>query len=480
MDRRTWLRTLVTLAGIVVVTLCAIAVDLSGTGGYTLSLWQPVTLHAGRDLGGGVRVLSRARPAGGHGLDDRALEGARRIIEDRIAHGLDLTEPSVRTYSRGADRYIGVEWAGSEAAAAAVQDLLQSRGQLTIIGIGGLPVAHPLMSKCSQRPHPSTQIRDLTGESARGYPVLAGGNDVVPGSVAVGIDTLKGSPIVDAALTAPAAARVAGAHFPFLGVAIDGKIYDVRLSGHMLPLGAQFQMADTTGSICVMSLTTTTISLVTKLKYGSLPVALQVVDVRTVGPALGLSNAGALAAAALAALLVAAVVLALRRGLPGVLGVLGLAALLVAALVTLAIVKLVALTLTLAGLAGLALAAVLAADAQRTIDHRVREEARSGRPSPEAIESGVARAWPAIRDASAATLIFCAVLWWVGATGAVDTLADVAATLFIGVAVSTAVALVVSPTLLRLAAGRRVAGSHTVAPHGYGHDAASGTTETVV
>jgi len=458
MERWTWARALLTLGAIVVVTLCAGAVDLSGTGGYTLTLWQPVTLHAGLDLGGGGRVLLQARPVAGESFDDRTMEEARRIITNRIGHGSNLTEPSIRTLGSGSDRYIDVAWAGSKADAPALQDLVQQRGQLTIVGIVGATPEHPIMKKCGKT-GPSTKIRDLTGDSARGYPVLARDGDVIPGSVAVGLDTLKGSPVVDAALTAPAASRVAAAPFPFLGVAIDDKIYDVRIKPHLLPLGNQFQMTNTTGSICVTTLTTTTISLVTKLKYGVLPVALRTVDVRDAGPTLQLSNPGALGAAALAALALAALIVVVRFRLTGALAV---AALLVDALVTLAIVKLAVLTLTLAGLAGFALAIALAADAQHIIIRRMREEARAAREGPPlvALADGVARAWPAIRDTGAVILIACALLWWVGATGAMDALTDFATMLFIGVAVSMVVARVVSPTVLSvMARGHATTGS---------------------
>ncbi len=446
MDRWTRPRALVSLGGIVIVTLCALAVDLSGVANYTLSLWQPVTLRAGADLGGGARMLSRAVPPDGQRLDDRAMERARNIIVARIGHGLNLTEPSVRIARSATDRFIAVTWAGSKADVPALQDLVGQRGQLTIVGIVGATPGHPIMKKCGAIGS-STKIRDLTGDSPRGYPVLARGGDVIPASVAVGTDAIKGSPVVDAALDASAAARVAAAPFPYLGVAIDDKLYDIRIRPHLLPLANQFQITDTTGSICVTTLTTTTVSLVAKLKYGVLPVALQTVSVQEVGPTLHLSNAGALGVTALIALAVAALVIALKYGAPGALA---LAALLVDVLVALAVVKLVALMLTLSGLAGLALSVVLAADAQGAIVRRVREEAREERLVMDADANAVTRAWPAIRDGGGAMLIVCALLWWVGITYAVDVLTDFATTLFIGVAVSLAVALVAPPISSRL------------------------------
>ncbi len=436
------------------VTLCAVAVDLSGTGGYTLSVWQPVTLRRGLDLGGGMRVLLQARPAPGRTLDDRTMERERRIIADRLGHGLDLVEPVVRTSTRGHDRYIDAAWAGSAADAPAALDLVRRTGRLTIIAIPGIPAGHPPVSKCGEPIHPLVQMRDLTGESARRLTVLADNSDIVPGSVAVGVDTLKGSPVVDAALTPQAAARinayVAKTHMPYLGIAMDGKIYDVRVSSHLLPLGNQFQLTNTTGSICVTSLTATTIGLVTTLTYGVLPVPLQVVSVGEIGPSPRLSNASALGLAALVAFALGAFVIMARYRL---LGALAVAAVLADALLTLAVVKLVALPLTLAGVAGFALAVVIAADVQSVIVRRACASAGE-ESSEDAADAGAAWAWAVVRDSAAVTLLACALLWWVGTAYAVDVLADFAAVLFIGVVVSTVTALVTGPALALLAGWR--------------------------
>ncbi len=455
MDRRRRLRALVAVTGLVAITLCAVAVDLSGTGGYTLNVWQPVTLRRGLDLGGGMRVLLHARPASGRTLDDRTMERERRVIADRLNHGLDLAEPAVRTYMSGHDRYIDVAWAGSPADASAVLDLVRRTGRLTIVAIPGIPAGHPPVSKCGEPVHPLVQMRDLTGEPARRFTVLADNSAIVPGSVTVGVDTLKGSPVVDAALTPQAAARinayVVKNHMTYLGVAIDDKIYDVRVSSHLLPLDNQFQLTNTTGSICVTSLTSTTIGLVTMLTYGVLPAPLQVVSVREIGPSLRLVNVGALGLAGLVAFALGALATMLRYRLPGVIAVVTLLA---DALLTLAVVKLVALPLTLAGVAGLGLTVVIAADVQGVIVRRACVEAL-GESSEGAADAGSAWAWPAMRDAAAVILLACVLLWWVGTLYAVDVLAGFATVLFIGVVVSTATALVVGPVLALLAAGGR-------------------------
>lgn len=420
MERWTWFRTLAALVTLVVLMAGAGAVALSGVGGYTLTLWRPVTLHAGLDLGGGVRLILRARPSPGQRLDDRVMERERTIIAARIGYATDLAEPSVRVARSGGDRLIEVEWAGAKADVPTLQDLVQQRGRFAIVGIVGATPRHPIMKKCGST-GPSSKITDLTGDPAAGYPVLAHDSDLIPASVAFGTNVIGGSPAVDAALTAPAAARVAAAPFPYLGVAIDGTIYDVRLRSHMLPLANQFQIADTTGSVCVKTrtTTTTTVHLVAKLKYGVLPVALQTTDVREIGPIVDPSHTRGVGLITLVAFVIVAFALIARHK---VLGALAVASLLVAALVAGAVVKLFALPLTGAGLVGFALAVVVAADEHRAVIVRAR----------------------ASLDAAAALLIACVILWWVGTTQAVDVLVDFAMALFIGVAASTATMLLLT------------------------------------
>lgn len=454
MDRRSWLRALATLVGIVALALAAVAVDFSGLGRYTLSLWQPVTLHTGLGLGGGVHVLLQATNGANGTPSARAMERDRQIIAERLSAATDLAEPVVHTLRADGARYVSVKLPISAANLPAVQDLLQKTGKVTFIAIDGPPPAHPFVRKCFEKPHPPG-VRDLTGDSAQGFKVLLQGNDIIPNSLAVGTDTLKGSPVVDASLTPGATARLqrylAGSPAPFMGIAIDDKIYDVRPSAHvLLGLGGQFQIADTTGSICVMSLTSTTTDLVAILKYGPLLAPLRIAAVQGIGPQLPLSHAGVWGAAGLAALLIAVLALVVAYRMPGALAV---AAVLIDVAIVVAIVKLVALTLTLAGLAGFALAVAIAADVQIVLARRVRRAQRAGRPAAAAVAEGLRGAWPVARDTAAVAMLASALLWWIGTSGGVGALADFAAVLFVGVAVAAATAFVASPTFLWLYTG---------------------------
>jgi len=136
--------------------------------------------------------------------------------------------------------------------------------------------------------------------------------------------------------------------------------------------------------------------------------------------------------------------------LPGVVASL---ALMLYAAITLAIFKLFGVTLTLAGLAGFILSVGMAVDANVLIFERVKEELRAGRTLGAAMESGVSRAWPAIRDSNISTLITCFVLYFFGA----PLIKGFAVTLAIGVAVSMFSAIVTTQQLLQILAGLRPA-----------------------
>ena len=116
----------------------------------------------------------------------------------------------------------------------------------------------------------------------------------------------------------------------------------------------------------------------------------------------------------------------------------------------LTILKLVPITLTLAGVAGFILSIGMAVDANILIFERMKEELRVGRTVASAIEIGFNRAWPAIRDSNASTLIICGILIWFGQRLGTTLLAGFGTTLAIGVTLSMFSAIFISKTLLNL------------------------------
>jgi len=187
-------------------------------------------------------------------------------------------------------------------------------------------------------------------------------------------------------------------------------------------------------------------NMVIVLKYGALPVPLEVVENRTVGPTLGQDSVRkSIVAGAIGLLIVMAFMLIYYR-LPGFLADV---ALLLYAAVVFALFKLIPVTLTLPGIAGFILSIGMAVDANILIFERMKEELRWGKTLGAAVEAGFARAWTSIRDSNISTMITCLILFWFGMNFGASIIRGFALTLFIGVAVSLFTAITVTRTFLR-------------------------------
>ncbi len=193
--------------------------------------------------------------------------------------------------------------------------------------------------------------------------------------------------------------------------------------------------------------------LALQLKYGALPIPLQVIQSTAVGPTLGRDSVNKSITAGAIGLIVVALFMLLYYRLPGLLADL---ALVIYALIILAIYKF-GVTLTLPGIAGFILSVGLAVDANILIFERMKEELRAGRPLALAIEAGFNRAWPSIRDSNSSTLITCFILAFFGVSYGASIVAGFAITLAIGVIVSLFTAITVSRTFLRLSIDMGVA-----------------------
>ena len=186
--------------------------------------------------------------------------------------------------------------------------------------------------------------------------------------------------------------------------------------------------------------------LAIQLRGGALPLPVEVVETRTVGPTLGRDSIERSLYAAIAGLILVLIFMAVYYRLPGILADI---ALVVYALLTLAVFNLLGVTLTLPGIAGFILSIGIAVDANVLIFERTREELRSGRTLYRSVESGFDRAFSSILDSNVTTLIACVALFWLGA-GLVK---GFALTLGIGVLLSMFTAITCSRSLLLFTLG---------------------------
>lgn len=190
--------------------------------------------------------------------------------------------------------------------------------------------------------------------------------------------------------------------------------------------------------------------LAIQLNSGALPVPINVVEEKTVGPSLG---AESVAKSIQAGLIGLAIVMAFMWIYYGKLGLLADIALVVYALITYAIFRLIPITLTLPGIAGFILSIGMAVDSNILIFERIKEELRSGRSWAAAMEVGFGRAWDSIRDANVTTLLTAFILFnpfnweFLPQFGAAR---GFAATLAIGIFVSLFTGIVVTRNLIRV------------------------------
>jgi preprotein translocase subunit SecD len=147
------------------------------------------------------------------------------------------------------------------------------------------------------------------------------------------------------------------------------------------------------------------------LSSGKLPVKLNVIEERTVGPDLGKDSIQKGLIASLIAILAVMVFMVVTYGRFGFYANL---ALVINALLILGVMGIFGSALTLPGIAGFVLTIGAAVDANVLINERIREEQRRGRKMLDAIDTGYKEASTAIFDANITNVIAAALMWYFG------------------------------------------------------------------
>jgi len=165
--------------------------------------------------------------------------------------------------------------------------------------------------------------------------------------------------------------------------------------------------AQISGSFTVQSANQLSIAL----RSGKLPVALTVVEERTVGPDLG---ADSIRKGVIACVIATSAVLAFMLVTYGRFGLYANIALAVNIVLIIGVMAMLNATLTLPGIAGFVLTIGAAVDANVLINERIREEQRRGRPIIQTIETGYREATRAILDANITNVIAAALMFYFG------------------------------------------------------------------
>jgi preprotein translocase subunit SecD len=184
------------------------------------------------------------------------------------------------------------------------------------------------------------------------------------------------------------------------------------------------------------------------LRSGSLPAGLVYLQETTVGPSLGADSIRQGLLAGVIGLIAVVAVMLLYYKMSGVNATI---ALILNAIVLLAILSYFQAVLTLPGIAGVVLTVGMAVDSNVLIFERIREELRTGKSIPAAIDAGFSRAFLTIIDTHVTTVVSCAFLFIFG-SGPVK---GFAVTLVIGLIANVFTAVFVSRTMFDFSVSRK-------------------------
>jgi SecD/SecF fusion protein len=420
-----------------------------------LSLYITVTVpvRLGLDLRGGTQIVLETRSTDTAEAGPEATDRTLEVLRGRI-DALGVAEP---TLQRSGERRIIVELPGLQDPKEAA-DVLGRTAQLTVHPVTGL--AGGTDARAGSSPQRSRQ-RVLPDESGRPLhlgPAALTGRDVEGADARFDQRSGAGWHVTvdfDASgrdkwgrLTGTAACHPAGNPERRIAIVLDEKIISSPQVDPSVPCEAGITGGATqiTGSFTDDEAR----ELALLISGGALPVPVETVEQRTVGPTLGAEavTAGAWAAVIGTALTALFIITVYR--LMGAAAVLALAAY---GLISYAALAALGATLTLPGLAGFVLAIGMAVDANVLVFERAREEHTRRRPaSPRsALTAGFCKALGAIADSNVTTLIAAGLLFFL-ASGPVR---GFGVTLGIGVLASMISALVVTRVLADHAASRR-------------------------
>lgn len=214
------------------------------------------------------------------------------------------------------------------------------------------------------------------------------------------------------------------------GVVISAPVVQERISGGKAQISGNFTSAEAQ-RLSIM------------LRAGALPVAVEVLQNRSVGPTLG---ADSIRDGIKAGLIGAALVVLFMLIYYHLLGIAANISLGVSLLLVFAGLISLKATLTLPGIAGIILTIGMAVDGNILIYERIKEELKFGKTPNAAIESGFRKAFTTILDANITTLIAASVLYYFG-SGPVR---GFAVTLSIGIIASVFAAVIVTRVMLQV------------------------------
>jgi preprotein translocase subunit SecD len=367
--------------------------------------WLPLTnlINLGLDLKGGVHVVLEAEETPEVPVTTERVKQAMAIIETRV-NAFGVSEPVVQ--QEGSRRII-VELAGISDPDQAVSNLIRT-AYLEFKTEDGTTVLT------------GRQLKDATEAQ-----------NPQSGQVVVNLEFEPDGAKTFADVTAANVGRR-------IGIYLDERLLQEPVVNEPIPSGrAQITGYESLEEAHNMAIL---------LRSGALPVKLEVMEKRTVGPTLGADSLDKSVKAGIAGIIAILIFMAVYYRVPGLVADL---ALIIYGLLVFMVFAGFHVTMTLPGIAGFLLSLGMAVDANVIIFERLKEELWNGKSLHAAIDAGFKRAFVAILDANVTTLIAAGVLYYFG-TGPVK---GFALTLSIGILASMFTAITMTRWLLHLVAG---------------------------
>ncbi|MDR3592942.1 MAG: protein translocase subunit SecD [Negativicutes bacterium] len=357
-----------------------------------------LSIKQGLDLQGGTHVVMEAVDTPDAPVNEDAMQRAVKVIERRV-NELGLTEPIIQ---RQGDRRIIVELPGVKDPESAIALI----GKTALLEFKDMSGATVLTGK------------DLKDAKAQ---IDAQNRNLV----ALEFTDEGGKKFAD--LTAKNVGKQ-------IGILLDGQMLTNPVVNEPIPNGK----AIITGNRTIEEAQ----QIALLLRSGALPVKLDIIETRTVGPTLGQDSKDKSAVAFAIAVVAIVVFMLLFYRLSGLVANIALVLYVMLLLLSL---KMLNATLTLPGIAGIILSMGMAVDANVLIFERFKEEYRSGKTLRAAMDAGFARAFNTIIDSNTTTFIAAVVLFFMG-TGPIK---GFAITLGLGIILGLFTAVTITRFLLK-------------------------------
>ncbi|MGM0548320.1 MAG: protein translocase subunit SecD [Bacillota bacterium] len=361
-------------------------------------------INLGLDLQGGAHIVLQAQPTEDREIDETVMTGIKSVIERRV-NQLGLSEPLIQR--EGSDRII---------------------------------VELPAVDSPNEAINTIGRTAMLTFQNSAGEVLMTG--EAVKDARAD--HDQYGRPVIAFTLTNDGSAKFADITRNYMGKKIA-----IKLDHEILTNPTVQAVIEKQGQITGYNSIEAAEEDAILIREGALPVPVEVIETRTVGPTLGAISIQKSIKAGLIGLLLVAIYMVIYYRFPGVLAAVILA---IYGLLLMGTMSGLQATLTLPGIAGLILSIGMAVDANIIIFERIKDELKSGKTLRAAIDAGFKRAYTTIVDANVTTVMTALILAYFTS----GTVRGFAVTLGIGIIVSMFTAFFVTRNVIDIFAGSKL------------------------